>query len=172
MLGAAAWLGGCASLSDEPPRVQLVSLKSLPGQGLEWRMLAVLRVQNPSASALRYEGVSLELALRGQSFASGVAPAAGELAPYTDAVIEVPITASGFGILRQVLDWVRELSQDKPGTPKLPYALRGRLGGVFGGHRFESSGVVELPDFAAPASQPKPASVEPRGRYSAPTQPL
>lgn len=144
---------GCASLAGDPPRVSLVGLQSLPGQGLEWRMLARLRVQNPGNTELRYEGVSVELDLRDQPFASGVAPLAGRLAPFSESVIEVPLSVSGLNMLRQALDWVRELSPAGGGqrsAPSLPYALRGRLGG-WTGPRFEARGVIELPEFGSPA---------------------
>ena len=142
--------GACASLGADPLRVSLVDLTSLPGEGLEWRMRARLRVQNPSVAEFRYEGMSLELELRGQPFASGVSPLGGTISAFSEAVIEVPLSVSGLSMLRQVMDLVRELSRDTPKgqAPSLPYALRVRLGG-WGGHRFESSGVVELPDFGA-----------------------
>lgn len=142
---------GCASLAGDPPRVSLVGLQGLPGQGLEWRMLARLRVQNPGHAELRYDGVSVELDLRDQPFASGVAPVAGRLAPFSETVIEVPLSVSGLNMLRQALDWVREMSPGAGGqraTPSLAYALRGRLGGWMG-PRFEARGVVELPAFEA-----------------------
>jgi hypothetical protein len=151
LLPAIALGAGCASLAGDPPRVSLVGLQSLPGQGLEWRMLARLRVQNPGSTELRYEGVSVELDLRDQPFASGVAPVAGRLAPFSETVIELPLSVSGLNMLRQALDWVRELSQAGGGqrsAPSLPYALRGRLGG-WTGPRFEARGVIELPDFDA-----------------------
>jgi hypothetical protein len=158
------FLNGCAGLAGEPLRVSLVDLTSQPGQGMEWRMLARLRVQNPSGSEIRYEGLSVELTLRGQPFASGVAPLAGSIKPYSEAVLQVPLSVSGLAMLRQVLDLVREFSRDTPpGTavkaPALPYSMRGRLGG-FGGPSFESSGVVELPEFTA--SRPEVGTPAPK----------
>ena len=102
-------LGACSSVAfGDPPRVDLAGLKSLPGEGLELRFLAKLRVQNPNSQPLTYEGVSLELDLRGQRFASGVAPLAGQIPAYGEAVLEVPVSVSGFTIARQVLDLVRQ----------------------------------------------------------------
>ena len=158
LLPLPALLGACASLGGDPPRVSLVDLRTLPGQGLEWRAMARLRVQNPRAAELRFEGVSVELALRGLPFASGVAPVAAVLAPFSETVLEVPISVSGLAVLRQLLDGLRELSRKPDGTPArptLPYALSGRLGG-FGGHRFESTGTVELPELVAPRPPASP----------------
>lgn len=154
LVSGAALASGCASLGAEPLRVFLVDLKSLPGQGLEWRMQARLRVQNPGSAEVRFEGVSLTLDLRGQAFASGVSPQAGVIPGYGEAEIELPLTISGFSVLRQMFDLVRELAREagpRSPAPALPYALRGRLGGAggWGGHGFESSGVVEWPEFGA-----------------------
>ncbi len=155
LLPAGMALTGCASLGSEPLRVNLVGLSSLPGEGLEWRMRARLRVQNPTDREIVYDGVSLELDLRGQRFASGVAPLTGTVGRYAETVIEVPLTISGLAVMRQLFDLVRQVSREEardtrsPGAepPSLPYALRGRLGGGLFGHAFDSSGTVPLPDF-------------------------
>jgi len=138
-------LAACSSLSlGDPPRVDLVGLKSLPGEGLELRFLAKLRVQNPNSRILAYQGLSLELDLRGQRFASGVAPLAGEVAAYGEAVLEVPISVSGFTIARQVLDLVRQ-AEGGGRVDRVAYELRGKLGGAgLGGTGFGTSGEIDL----------------------------
>lgn len=146
LLIASAPLAGCASLAGgDPPRVDLVGLDGLPGQGLELRFLARLRVQNPGERELAYDGISLELDLRGQRFASGVAPVSGLVPRYGEAVIGVPLSVSGLALARQIAALARDGSADRL-PEKLPYALRGRLGGQsFGGGRFETRGEIELP---------------------------
>lgn len=132
---------GCAlSPFADPPRVQLAGIEGLPGEGLELRFALRLRVQNPNPEELAWDGISLELDLRGQSFASGVAPLAGRVPGYGEAVVTVPVSVSGFAIARQVLD----LARGRGPKDRVPYALRGRLGGVMGGVRFASSGEVDL----------------------------
>jgi LEA14-like dessication related protein len=139
-------LGACGSLSfDDPPRVALVGLQGLPGEGLEWRFMARLRVQNPNSRPLAYDGVSLDLGLRGQPFANGVAPLTGELPPYGEAVLEVPVSASGLTLARQLLDLLRGTPG---GSDRVSYTLRGRLGGALGGTRFETSGEIDLEGLA------------------------
>ena len=134
---------GCAlSPFGEPPRVQLVGVDSLPGEGLELRFVVRLRVQNPNDSAIDYDGISLELDLRGQSFASGVAPLKGSVPRFGEVVLAVPVTVSGFAIARQLFGLVRDGNAGPVG--KVAYALRGRLGGVIGGARFASSGEIDL----------------------------
>jgi len=142
-------LGACGSLPfADPLRVDLVGLQSLPGEGLELRFLAKLRVQNPNTQPLAYEGVSLELDLRGQRFASGVAPLAGQVPGFGEAVLEVPISVSGFTIARQVLDLVRQ-GQGGGQVERVAYELRGKLGSAgLGGIGFGTSGEIDLSGLA------------------------
>ena len=142
-------LGACSSVAfGDPPRVDLAGLKSLPGEGLELRFLAKLRVQNPNSQPLTYEGVSLELDLRGQRFASGVAPLAGQIPAYGEAVLEVPVSVSGFTIARQVLDLVRQAEAGNR-VERVAYELRGKLGGAgLGGTGFGTSGEIDVSGLA------------------------
>lgn len=146
LLGLAA-LGGCAALpGHEPPRVGVVGLEPLPGQGLELRFLLKLRVQNPNDAALDYDGVFVELDLRGRPFATGVSDARGSVARYGEAVISVPLSVSALDVARQVLGAVRA-----DAGRSVDYVLRGRLAGPsFGGVRFESSGQLDAPSLLGP----------------------
>jgi LEA14-like dessication related protein len=134
---------GCAvSPFGEPPRVQLAGIDSLPGEGMELRFMVRLRVQNPNHGAIDYDGVSLELDLRGQAFASGVAPLEGSVPGFGEVLLSVPVTVSGLAIARQVFGLVRDGKAGPVG--KVAYALRGRLGGGLGGARFAASGDIDL----------------------------
>ena len=80
LLALALPFAGCAlSPLADPLRVELAGLESLPGEGMELRFMVRLRVQNPNPSEVAYDGVALELDLRGQRFASGVAPLSGSV---------------------------------------------------------------------------------------------
>ena len=138
-------LVACNSLPfGDPPRVELVGLTSLPGEGLELRFLAKLRVQNPNSQPLDYDGISVELDLRGQRFASGVAPVAGQVAGFGEAVLEVPVSVSGFTIARQLLDLVRQ-TEGGGRIERVAYELRGKLGGAgLGGTGFGTRGEIDL----------------------------
>jgi LEA14-like dessication related protein len=142
-------LGACSSVAfGDPPRVDLAGLKSLPGEGLELRFLAKLRVQNPNSQILAFEGVSLELDLRGQRFASGVAPLTGQIPGFGEAVLEVPVSVSGFTIARQVLDLVRQ-AEAGGRVERVAYEMRGKLGGTgLGGTGFGTSGEIDLTGLA------------------------
>lgn len=133
-------LAGCASLSGlDPVRVQLAGLEPLPGEGLELRFLARLRVQNPNAQALDYNGVSVELTLQGNAVASGVSNASGTLPAFGEAVLDLPVSLSAVSVARTVLDFIMG-----KGSPRVEYALRGKLGMGWGAMRFESRGQVDV----------------------------
>ena len=137
----AAALAACAGVGlREPVRVDLAGLESLPGEGLEARMLARIRVQNPNDVSLAYNGLSVELDLNGQSFASGVSDATGEIPRFGESVLELPLTVPGTAIVRQVLGLIRG------DHSKTSYHVRGFIStGVFGRAPFDSTGEIELP---------------------------
>ena len=146
-------LSGCASLgAADPLRVNLVGITALPGEGLELRFQARLRVQNPSEISLDYDGVSLELDLRDMSFASGVSSERGTVQRFSEAVIAVPVTVSATALLRQGLS----LLQGQSRITSIPYRLRGRLGGFSLGNRsFDARGQVDWPPVSStPAAAP------------------
>jgi hypothetical protein len=145
LLATVALLPGCASLPGlTAPRVNLAGIESLPGEGLEMRFMLKLRVQNPGDADLRYDGIWVEVELRGQPLASGGAPVTGVVPRFGEAVVMVPVTASGLSIARQAISLLRS-SREANGVGPVAYALRGRLGGIgLGGGSFESSGELDL----------------------------
>ena len=133
---------GCAMMPGvEPPRVNVVGLEKLPGEGMELRFGVKLRVQNPNASAIEYDGLSVELDLNGRALASGVSADKGTVPRFGETVITVPVSVSAVAAMRQLLAFA-----DGTARAELPYAVRGRLGGgVFGSVRFASEGSLKLP---------------------------
>src|SRR5215467_902860 len=118
----AAALAACAGIGlREPLRVSLAGLESLPGEGLEMRFLAKIRVQNPNDTSIAYSGLSAELDLNGRSFASGVSDATGEIPRFGESVIELPLTVPVTAIVRQVLGFI---SGDRS---RVTYRVRGFL---------------------------------------------
>lgn len=142
LAAASVALTGCASLTGaEAVRVNVVGLEPLPGELMEARMALKLRVQNPNEAAVDYDGISVELDVRGNSFASGVSPEKGSIPRFGEVLISVPVSVSALAVLRQVAGMASGNSNNR-----IEYALRGRLAGSgFGGVRFSSSGEVELP---------------------------
>ncbi len=134
-------LGGCALMNPaEPVRVTVIGIEPLPGESMEVRMAVKLRVQNPNDAPVDFDGISLELDLRGMSFAAGVSAEHGTVPRFGEGVITVPVSISALAAVRQALDFAAH----EPST--IDYQLRGRLAGSgLGGLRFESHGQVELP---------------------------
>jgi len=150
VLVAALALGACAAWPGlDPVTVDLVGLEPLTGQGLETRFLVKLRVQNPNDAPIIYDGVSVELDLRGQRLASGVSDARGSVPRFGEAVIAIPVTLPMTALLRQALGLAAG------DAARADYRLRGKLAGpALGSVRFESRGELALP----------PARPDPGGR--------
>ncbi|HSC65603.1 MAG TPA: LEA type 2 family protein [Caldimonas sp.] len=143
-----AFVAACAVMGGDPIKVQVVGLEPLQGQGMELRFATKLRVQNPNESPIDYDGIAVELEVRGNSFASGVSDARGTIPRYGETVVTVPVTVSAFAMVRQAIGLA---SGDRS---KIDYVLRGKVGGSsFGSVRFESKGELELPGTTATAPQ-------------------
>ncbi len=134
-------LTGCAQLPmSDPVKISLVGIEQLPGQGLELRMAVKLRVQNPNDAALDYNGVALDIELRGLSFASGVSDEQGTVPRFGETVLVVPVSVSAISVLRQALGFA---NGDRS---NVGYAISGKMGGsLLGGARFKSTGQIDLP---------------------------
>ena len=137
-------VAACAGMGlREPLRVSLAGLDSLPGEGMEVRFLARIRVQNPNDVAIAYSGLSEEVDLNGRSFASGVSAATGEIPRFGDSVLELPLTVPVTAIMRQVLGFI---SGDRSTAT---YRVHGFLSvGTLGRAPFDSTGQIELPTLA------------------------
>jgi hypothetical protein len=140
---AVVTLGGCAGwFGHDPLRVSVAGIEPLDSQGLEMRFNVKLRIQNPNEEALNFDGVSVDLQLNGEAFASGVSNQQGTVPRYGETVVSVPLTVPAFTALRQAFSLAG--SNTPPG--QYPYILRGRLaGGLTGGTRFLDQGVLSLP---------------------------
>jgi hypothetical protein len=140
-LPALAALTACAALPGAvPPKVTLAGIEALPGQGLELRALIKLRIQNRGEAALDYDGIAIDLALRGRDLASGVSDARGSVPRFGEVVVGVPVTIGAIALLRQAAAFARE------GGGRIDYRLAGRFGGgLIGGQRFSEEGQIDWP---------------------------
>jgi LEA14-like dessication related protein len=139
---------GCASLSSRDPlNVTVAGIESLPGEGMEMRMLVKLRIQNPNDTDIRFDGVALNLDVQGKSFATGVSDEAGTVPRFGEAVVAVPVTVSVLRMMRQVIGVL-----DGEPVDTVTFALAGKLNGAgaFGTHRFRTAGDFRVPGPAAP----------------------
>jgi len=136
-------LGGCAGMSGrDPVQVSVAGIESLPGEGLEMRMMVKLRVQNPGETPVEYDGVYVKLEVLDKTFATGVSDERGSIPRFGESVISVPVTVS---TLRVALNTLGFVLGDKP-AEKVRYKLSGKLAGPsFGSTSFQSDGELALP---------------------------
>jgi LEA14-like dessication related protein len=143
-LAALATLGlaACAGLPQRDPlQVTMAGVQSLPGEGMELRLLLKLRVQNPNDAPIEYTGAYVELEVQGRTFATGVSGEPGTVPAFGEAVIAVPVTVSVLRMVRQVMG----VLDGKP-VDRITYEMSGKLsGGAFNTVRFSSKGELELP---------------------------
>jgi LEA14-like dessication related protein len=126
---------------NDPVQVQVVGIEPLQGEGLELRFLCKLRVQNPNDAPIDFNGVYLDMQVRGSSLATGVSDETGTVPRYGEVVLAVPVTISALRIARQALGFYQ--SSDRS---KMDYVLKGKIGGpTFSAVRFESKGEIALP---------------------------
>ena len=124
-----------------------MGIEPLKSEGLELRMLARLRVQNPNDRALEFNGVSFQLDVQGRRFATGVSDAAHSVPRYGEALVEVPVSIPVLRLAQQAIG----AANSREGRSKLAYELSGHIAGpAFGTVRFKSAGELTLP---APLTQ-------------------
>lgn len=133
-------LGACATVPD-PVNVSVAGIDSLPGEGLELRMLVKLRVQNPNDKAVPFRGASVRMNVQQRTFATGVMNNPGTLPALGETVVEVPVTVSALNAIRQVMGLL-----DGQPIDKIRYSLSGKLHtGGLGGLRFGTDGELNAP---------------------------
>jgi LEA14-like dessication related protein len=147
MLGAALTLSSCANLPGrDPVQVTLADIETLPGEGMELRMLVKLRVQNPNDTPLEYSGVYVKLDVLDKTFATGVSDARGSVPRFGESIVSVPVTASMLRVAVQALGMLG----GKP-VDKISYKLEGKLDGpAFGSTRFNAQGELSLQNVISP----------------------
>ncbi|HET7535991.1 MAG TPA: LEA type 2 family protein, partial [Candidatus Didemnitutus sp.] len=138
---------------QEPLHVTVAGIESLPGEGMEIRMLVKLRIQNANDAPIDYNGVSLKLDVQGQTYASGVSDAQGTIPRFGEGVIEVPVTISALRVALQAVGHMRD------GNPpeKIKYKVKGKLAGpAFGSRSFATEGELDLSSFGQGGTSPVP----------------
>ena len=135
-------LGGCAAMPGrEPVQVTVAGIDSLPGEGLEMRMVVKLRVQNPNDAPLEYDGVYVKLEVQDRTFATGVSDERGSVPRFGESVISVPVTISTLRVAFHALGMVL----DGNPTEKVNYKMSGKLDGpMFGSTSFKADGELSL----------------------------
>jgi hypothetical protein len=148
LLAAVALLNACASMPNRDPlAVTVAGIESLPGEGMELRLLVKLRVQNPNDTPVEFDGVALNLDVQGRTFASGVSAETGVVPRFGEAIVSVPVTVSMLRMVRQVAGMLDGRSVDK-----ITYAMSGKLSGItlFSTRHFTATGEFTLPHESSP----------------------
>lgn len=142
LLASTLTIGGCASLpQSDPLDVTVAGIEPLQGEGMELRLLVKLRVQNPNDAPVDYDGVAVKLEVQDRTFATGVSDARGNVPRFGESIIEVPVTASAFRMVRSVVG----MMGDQP-PEKIAYRMSGKLSSPgFGSRRFSADGEFKLP---------------------------
>ena len=134
-------LVGCAWMKrTEPLQVTMVGAEPAKGEGLEMRVQLKLRIQNPNDAAIEYNGIYVELDVQGKSLGSGVSNQGGTVPAFGEAVVEVPVEVSYWGMAGQAMGLLSGKSFDK-----VSYELRGKLNSPSSGAvQFKSKGELDL----------------------------
>lgn len=140
---AALTLSACADMPGrQPVQVTVADIETLPAEGLEFRMMVKLRVQNPNDAPIEYDGVYVQLDVLDKTFATGVSDEHGSIRPFGEAVIGVPVTVSTLRIAVYGLGML----DGKP-IDRINYKLHGKLSApLFGSTSFQSQGDFALPE--------------------------
>ncbi len=138
-------LAACAGIGmKEPINVDVVGLEPMRSDAMEARFLVKLRVQNPNDHPINFDGVYVELDVRGSRVASGVSNDRGEVPRFGESIVEIPVTVPFTALIRQAMS----LSGGMPST--LDYEVKGRLSGpLFGGASFNRKGELAMPGSAS-----------------------
>jgi LEA14-like dessication related protein len=135
-------LAGCAGLGyrEDSVKVTLSSLQLMESTLMEQRYLVKLRLQNRSQRTLTVNGMSFDVELNGKDFASGVSNQEVSVAAFDEATVEVKVSSSLFGIIRQIQ------SMQNLESRAFQYEISGRVhtGNVFTSLPFKEAGVIDL----------------------------
>ena len=141
---------GCAMFKGQDPlQVTVAGVEPLESQGMELRMAVKLRVQNPNDAAIDFSGVAVEMIVQGKTFATGVSDVGGSVPRFGETVITVPVTASAFRMLSEVLGLMHGGGGgggSGSGSGKISYEMKGKLNSSgFSSTHFQTKGELELP---------------------------
>ncbi len=136
------FLAGCASLTPpiDPPKISLVSFKSLPTQGSAPRFEIKLRVINPNKQTLDIAGISYSVELLGKELVTGVANDVAPIAGYGEGVVTLEAGLQLLELLRLMA------SLGSTGGEPLAYRFTAKIdfNGFIPTQRIEETGEIAL----------------------------
>jgi LEA14-like dessication related protein len=135
-------LAGCASLTPEldPPKISLVSFKSLPGESAAPRFEIKLRVINPNKQALDIAGISYSVELLDKELITGVANDVAPIAGYGEGVVTLE---AGLQLL-ELLRLMASLGSAGSGPLEYRFSAKIDFNGFIPTQRVEESGEISL----------------------------
>ena len=135
-------LGGCASFAPrlDPPKISLVSLRSLPGENGAPRFEIKLRVINPNRQTLDIVGISYSVTLLEKELINGVANDIAPIEGYGEGEVKLGADLQLFELLRLLA------SIGKTGSGPLNYRFSAKIdfGGLMPTQRIEEVGEITL----------------------------
>ena len=122
---AALLLPACASMpSHDPLEVSVAGIESMPGEGMELRLLVKLRVQNPNNVELAVRGITYTLELGGEELGRGLSGSSFVVPARGEAEFDMLVTANLAGTLLKIVERAR---RDGGLPDELEYHLRGQV---------------------------------------------
>ena len=141
-------LSACATMpGTDPVQVNVVDIESMEGEGMEFRMLVKLRIQNPNDSPIEYDGVYLKVDVLDRTLATGVSDQRGAVPRFGETILAVPMTVSALRVALGAL----EVIGGGRSIEKVNYRLEGKLDGVgWGSKKFQHTGQLAIPSSTTP----------------------
>jgi hypothetical protein len=135
-------LAGCASLAPEldPPKISVLSFKSLPRDGGAPKFEIKLSVLNPNKQTLDIAGISYSVALLDKELITGVTNDVSPIAGYGEGIVTLNAEL-------QLLELVRLVtSLGSAGSKPLAYRFSAKIdfNGFIPTQRIEESGEIKL----------------------------
>jgi LEA14-like dessication related protein len=135
-----AALVSCATVPSIPMQVNVATVERIPGDSMELRFNAKLRIQNPNTEPVEYSGAFVELMLAGKTIGTGVTDSSGLVPRYGEVIVDVPVTVTALGEVRRATGLYGAADR------KLDVVLRGKLqGATFSDLGFQWRGEMAMP---------------------------
>ncbi|HEU4530724.1 MAG TPA: LEA type 2 family protein [Steroidobacteraceae bacterium] len=144
VLAGALFFTACSALAPqlEAPNLSVVGMELLESDIFQQRVKLKLRVQNPNDRELPVKGVSTQVELNGEEFATGVSSAQFTVPALGESEFDMIITANMAGMLVQVLG--RKGGKD---LDPIEYRVKGKVSlasGLLRSIPFDEKGTLKL----------------------------
>jgi LEA14-like dessication related protein len=144
VLTGALLLGACSALGPklEAPNLSVVGVELLESDIFQQRVKLKLRVQNPNDRDLPIKGVSTQVELAGEEFATGVSSAQFNVPALGETDFDMIVTANMAGALVRVLG-----RKGGEKTNEIEYRVKGKVSlasGLLRSIPFDEKGTLKL----------------------------